>query len=296
MRSTRMGRTGHLMVAGVGLLVSPALAGPLPQGASTITVSYDGGPGPFSGARDYQGRLGDQTPLGQAPNISAFNSAGNQIGVFGRRADPILLADPERRAVLGENETLISHAFFKIDVNGDFFPGITEGGRVNVSIDNIQFAEPVTLLPETLMLHVKWNGDQVFEFGNQTGQYYQHLDDHFTATDPFRDFDLFNDPVTGGPIFFDGPVPNYVLGEPGFDWSVMGNGTDKLSLSFSFPYELLRNLEDVGHDVPPGLPAPHGFLEPFHFHVEYVVVPEPTTLALLLFGAGVLIRRSCTRR
>jgi hypothetical protein len=61
----------------------------------------------------------------------------------------------------------------------------------------------------------------------------------------------------------------------------------------SVPYERLRHFEDVGQEVPEDLPAPFGFLEPFHFHVEFVVssVPEPGAAVLLLGGSFYALRR-----
>jgi len=41
--------------------------------------------------------------------------------------------------------------------------------------------------------------------------------------------------------------------------------------------------------------APQGFLEPFHFHFEYAVSPEPGTLGLIAMGM-MLMGRRMTRR
>lgn len=266
------------------VVTNVALGGPTPTGMSTITVSYETNAGmvSFGSDRNYTGRLGDQTPLGNAPNISAFNSSGREIGVFGRRTAPILLANPKLPPVFRPNETLVSHAFFKIDNSGEFFPGLIEGGDLTVSIDNIQFSEPATIVEDTLMLHAKWRPEQ----SDLLDEIYIHIDDHYTITDSFRDFDTFLNH-----IFFDQPVSNYVLNEPDLAWTITGNGTDTLGLSLTFPYDLLRNLEETGQEVLPGLPAPQGFLEPFHFHIEYVVAPEPGSLALLLVGTLLAWRR-----
>ena len=86
-----------------------------------------------------------------------------------------------------------------------------------------------------------------------------------TASDPFRDYEAF---LNQG-VFSTFPHPDHVLADvtPVFDCSA---GTT-LQFTLTVPYHLLQNLEEEGHHPPPGLPAPHGFLEPFHFHCEYAV-------------------------
>ena len=113
-----------------------------------------------------------------------------------------------------------------------------------------------------------------------------------TGNDPFRDFEDFF-PL----IFTDFPI-NYELGSLSGDSAIeiFGDGTDTLGFAITFPYDRLRHFEDVDQEVPPGLPAPFGYLEPFHFHLEFVVstVPEPAT-ALILLG-GLLHGLGCRRR
>lgn len=120
---------------------------------------------------------------------------------------------------------------------------------------------------------------------------YCNLHSHYTLTEPFRGFSL----LSASAVFNSIPVPNHVLGASGLNVVVKGNGTNQLDLAASFPYEILRNLEEMGQDVPNGVPAPQGFLEPFHFHLEYVV-PEPATLALVLPGLGLVYRSRRRRR
>ena len=258
---------------------------PQPIGQSTITVMYEtaGGMEMYSGSRNYTGTGPvSATNLGSAPNIAAFNSANE----FGRRMN--VSRSPLYPHVLHPNETAITHAFFKKAGNEDaeFFPGIMEDGHVMISVENIQFDRAVAVDMDTLLLHTLWN-DQ----NDMQDMPYHHMHNLHTATEPFRELDDF---LAFGE-FVNHPAPNYLLANPDIEWSVMGNGTDTLSIMASVPYHALRNLEDLHHHgdrgIPDGLPAPHGFLEPFHFHIEYTVTPEPATLALLLVGGGWLLRR-----
>jgi len=273
----------------LSLCATGAWAGPVPLGTDTITVSYPTAAGivSYSGSRDYNGTsVSDATPLGAAPNIRAFNSYGNTLGVFGRRTDPALLTNPAHQHVLQPGESLMTHAFFKSDNNGDFFPGLVQGGSVTIRVDNMQFDQPVHVLEDTLLFHVKWN--------DQADGLYYTWDDHHTFTDPFRDFQDFRQ--VG--LFTTYPTDNFILGDDQISWSITGQGTDTLGFQAVIPYDAFRNFEETMpyQNVPDGLPAPQGFLEPFHFHLEYVVVPEPGTLALLGVGIGVGLWRRRGRR
>lgn len=277
----------------LGLCTAGAWAGPVPIGTDTITVSYptDAGIVSYSGSRDYNGTsVGDATPLGAAPNIRTFNSYGNTLGVFGRRTAPVLLTNPAHQHVLGPDESLMTHAFFKIDNNGDFFSGLIDGGSVTIRVDNIRFDQPVHVLDDTRLFHVKWN-DQADELPSP----YISLDDHRTPADNFRDFQDFRQ--VG--LFTTFPTDNFILGDDQISWTITGEGTDTLGFQTVIPYDAFRNFEETMpyQSVPDGLPQPQGFLEPFHFHLEYVVVPEPGTLALLGAGIGFGLwrrrRRAC---
>jgi len=297
MRATRINRRRLkqlAIAAATACLVAEgaSYAGPVPIEDALITVSYptaDGATASFSGSRNFSGSgPTDATVLGGAPNIRTFNSAGDSLGVFGRRAASVLLSNPLHAHVILPGESLITHAFFKTDNGGAYFPDLTEDGSVTISVANIKFAEPVHVVLDSLMLHVKWN-DQADAL---TSPYFQ-VDDHHTYAETFRDFDDFRQ----AGLFANFPTPNYVLGNQLIGWTIAGDGTDTLSIQAVIPYDVFRNLEetDPGQAVPPGLPAPQGFLEPFHFHIEYLVVPEPATLMLVGAGGLILIRQRRTR-
>jgi len=268
-------KTNHRKTIAVGMYVmitmgTTALAGPIPLGESTVTVSYptDSGNPSFSTDRDFRGTyFPDALPLGDAPNIKMFQA----VNAYGRRVN-VASQFPE---VIGDNESVVAHSFVKIDNNGDYFPGIPANGTVSVRIDNIRFSEPVRLDESTFLLHTFWDLNQ----SDQLHHYYDHPHNLHTLTDPFRneeEFHMAHEIVTD-------PAPHHVFGDLAPLTTITGQGTDTLSILVEIPYEMFKHLHEEGQMVPDGLPAPHGFLEPYHFHLEYVVaaVPEPGTIILL---------------
>ncbi len=269
----------------VSLPVVDSTAGPVfnpqPVGSSTMSIAYETNAGPveFSGLRTHSGTgLSDISNLGGAPNVGAF-SANNTLG---RRP----------ASAQGADETLMRHGFYKYDSSGlniadDFFPDMAPGSDITIAINNIEFDRPVQVQTDTALLHILWNIDQVDSLGlnaQNLPRAYLYGNNHHTVAD-FRDVpDFLNENV-----FHDNPVPNYNLGdiEPVFTQSQ----PNTISVSLTFPYEIFRHLEDDGLGVPNGLPGPAGFLEPFHLHLEYLVVPEPSAGMLLAIGAIALIRR-----
>ncbi|MFQ5463344.1 MAG: hypothetical protein ACE5E5_12060 [Phycisphaerae bacterium] len=271
----------------VGLLcigaAGAAHAGPVPIGSSTTTFSYTTANGlqTFVGSRDYTSSSpSDATPLATAPNVGTFNS----VNTFGRRTF-VAATGPQFDQVLTADESLITHAFFKFpgQFNADYFPGIVPGSNITVQVDGINFDAPVTVDHDTIMLHSLFADAQVQGLPSP----YFNLHNHEITSLNFRNFDDF---VSTG-VFSTFPVPNYVLGSNDLSVVFSGEGTNQLSVALTFPYSLLEHTEEFGQTVPDGLPAPQGFLEPFHFHLEYVVTPEPASLALLLPAALMVCRR-----
>ncbi len=276
----------YLVAVTCAIQLSPSVqAGPMPVGSSTTTVSYTttAGEQAYSAPINYAGQsLSDAVSLVGAPNIWSFNS----VNSFGRRP---FLATGGAPVLDTENETAVAHAFFKGFNDDDYFPGIAEGSDVTLNINNIAFDQPVSVDNSTVMLHILWRPVQADSLDSP----YSNLHNHHIPSAGFRDLAEFTAP---GRIFFDDPTQNYILSDQALSVTFTNNGPNILNLEVAFPYALLQNLEENGQTVPDGLPAPQGFLEPFHFHVEYVVTPEPATLALLGIGACVCSMRGNRRR
>ncbi len=251
-----------LAVAAMVLCATSAWsAQPMPLGSSTTTFSYETAAGvvSFSGPRTFDGTaIGSATILGAAENIQTFNS----VNTFGRRT-VVSNAHPE---AIGPDESLIAHAFFKIDVGAEYFPGLITNGNLTIAVDDITFPEPVTIDASTVMLHVLFNIEQA-DMILPIEEPYLNTHNHHTASVVFRDIDAFKN--VG--ILLDTPVGigDHVLGD--IVPVVTGNGTTNLSISLTFPYDKLKHLEQAAQTAPAPLPAPQGFLEPFHYHLEYIV-------------------------
>lgn len=262
-----MRRTAVASFLAVALIgVFPARASLIPLGPATTTISYPTTEGvvSFSGLRAFNGSFpSDATILDGAPNIKTFNS----VNTFGWRLQVPGAVYP--------GESVITNAFFKINNGQDYFPGLIPGGNLTLTVENIQFDQPAFIDESTMVLHTFWDVDQV----DQLPMPYLHPHGFKTATNPFRDLNLFL-----GALPF--PADHYVLDQ--FDPVITGNGTNTLGYTLTVPYDILKHIHESHHGqtVPPGLPAPQGFLEPFHFHVEFAVTPEPTSLLLLVTGAA----------
>jgi len=131
-------------------------------------------------------------------------------------------------------------------------------------------------------MHKMWPADQV----DMLESPYVNVQNHETDVVAFRDYEAFFPR-----LFTDEPIPNYRLDT--LDVSYFGDGTDTIGFEVTIPYHYLENFENVDQEVPEGLAAPFGFLEPVHFHYEFVVraVPGPGAAWLMLLGGPMLRRR-----
>lgn len=283
---------GLLWFCAVAAHAGPTLY-PVPVGENTTTITYgtiDGGSASYPVTLGYHGpgaSLNDIEHVPGSGNLGAFVA----YNALGRRSEVIPL-DP---AVQAPNETLMRHGVYKfsaasqINVGDDFFTDIDVEGNVTFSVENVTFDRPVQVRMNTLLFHTLWDIDQVdmlgFDEHGHPHAYNAHHNAHLVSG--FRNFSSFF--LGGSPVFVSSP-PNYALGD--ITPIVTHDAPNVINVSITFPYRLLTHLEDMGMGVPAGsnLPAPGGFLEPWHFHLEYLVVPEPG--AAMLFAGGLLLAGS----
>ncbi len=278
------------------LLTASVLAGPHPIGNATITVSYPMMSGETYTAvesRNFNGtNPSDATNFGDASNMSMFSS----VDVFGRRAH-VAQIFPE---VIAPTESLLTFSWYKIDNSADYFPDIAEDAMVTVKVEGIHFAEPVQFHEDTYLFHNLWDPAQ-FETAILRGLFETDMHGHYfhTLTDPFRNTDKFQQ--VPGEFSPPGEMEHQTFGDIGPMITLLGDGTDTIGfiaeipyMMFAHPHEMHDHMGDpLPGDPYEGLPAPHGFLEPYHFHFETLVsaVPEPGSLTMLCLGALALTRR-----
>lgn len=279
-------------------LVPPALAGPMPIGEATVTVSYQtmsGGTYTAIESRNFNGtNPSDATAFGDASNMSMFSS----VNVFGRRAH-VAQIFPE---VIAPSESLLTFSWYKLNTGADYFPDIAHDATVTVKVEGIKFSEPVTFHRDTYLFHNLWDSQQ-FETAILRGLFETDMHGHYfhTLTDPFRDTDKFQQ--VPGEFSPPGEMEHQSFGDLAPYISLQGDGTDTISFVAEIPYMMFAHPHEghgdhMGGDPYEGLPAPHGFLEPYHFHFETLVsaVPEPATLTLLAIGSCALAGRRSRRK
>lgn len=246
----------HFSLAAAALLafLAPALATSQPQQperpslllADTlhpplVTVSWatrGGGTTTLTGSRPYKSQ-GDKTLLGG--NIEAY------IALGGTRLD---------RGRGHPKSAFVRCGLYKLDSSKPFFEGIADDATITVAMSGIRMNQPAEPLVPSGLMHLKYMTSDLAACGiDSTGR------NLFVTVDP-------EDPIK----------VTVVDGSGRFGWldGAEGHGSAKgevqadgsITITFSFPYALLRHTKDPEQRTTPG-----SFFEPQHFHIEMELMP-----------------------
>ncbi len=154
---------------------------------------------------------------------------------------------------------VVRTGFYKIDNAKPFFDGATRDTEITVAFKGIRFNQPVDPRPETLVQHLKYDpGDmQACGLPGDAREQFNLVSTTDTLNDRVRPA---IDTRQGA---LDGSAD--ALG----DATVAIEEDGSVSMTLTFRYPALRNLRDPWKSDLPGT-----FLEPFHFHAEFEVLPE----------------------
>ncbi len=195
----------------------------------------------FAGDRAYAVDA-ERTPLGG--NISCYAAVGGTRLTKG--------AGHHRGAI-------VRVGFYKIDNAKPFFEGMTKDTEITVTMSGVRFNQPIDANPASLIQHLKYDQGDMQACGLPGDAREQ-----FNTADPR---DTLNDRVRPG-IDARLGVLKPGAGKLGSS-SVVETEDGSVTMTLTFRYPALRNLRDPWKSDLPGT-----FLEPYHFHAEFEVLPE----------------------
>lgn len=208
----------------------------------TVRISWptrQGGTTTLSAPRAYLSAE-ERTPLGK--NLESFAAVG------GTRVD-LAAADPRGHVVRA--------GFYKADKTKLLFEDMAPGGAVTIEMEGIRMTGAAECITESGVFHAKWD-NPLGVLGCLPAP--DQLNLYHTAS--------VSDDLNGRINEKNGRLG--VLGVSGsspITSQVRGDGT--LSIRAVIPYELFKHVTDPWMRSNPG-----DFSEPFHFHVEFQVMPR----------------------
>lgn len=217
-----------------------------------VRVSWplaDGGTATIEGKRGYLAPK-DRTPLGR--NLSAYVAMG------GTRLE-VGASDPKG--------AIVRVGFYKIDGSQWLFEDIAEGGAVTITLSGVKFQRPAAARPASLVHHAKFD-DPNSVLGCTSSSAAAARDsiiDLYNTADPA---DTLNGRIT---------PRNGRLGILHAEAGAGGSTTfttepdGSITMTCVIPYALFKHPDDPWLRSGPG-----DFVEPFHFHVEFEVLPTDT--------------------
>lgn len=218
----------------------------------TVTVSWplaSGGAATVSGERAYLAPK-DRTPLGR--NLSAYVAMG------GTRLE-VGASDPRG--------AIVRAGFYKIDGSQWLFEDIADGGAVTITLKGVKFQRPAAARPASLVHHSKFD-DPNSVLGCNASSASAARDaiiDHYNTADPSDTLSGRITPRNGrlGVLSADAGA--------GASAKFTTEADGSITMTAVIPYALFKHPDDPWLRSGPG-----DFVEPFHFHLEFEVLPTDT--------------------
>ena len=193
----------------------------------------------------------EREPL--AGNISCFVALG------GTRLD---------RGAGDPRGAVVRVGFYKIDVGAPFFADMKNGGDIEIELSGVRFNQPVEARVRTVLQHLKYTGAEAVACGLSSENV-----DFFNTADPSDDlrgkipheFARFGSLVPGA----EGGATTKDAAPGGSAVSIEPVADGSITMRLRVPYAMLRHARDPWKATVPGT-----FFEPYHFHVEFEVLPE----------------------
>jgi len=251
-------------IAGMALLVAMG-TGPLhlvdTSHVPTVSLSWTTGEGreiDLEVQRPYASKY-DRTHM--AGNVDCF------VAVGGTRID---------KGCGHPDGLVIRVGFYKRDNGELFFEGIESDGSLTIELANVLANQPDRPIPHTVIQHLQYTREDIEACGiGREGQ------DQFNTLHPEENLlgqlteantrfgALGGDMSDTGGTGDTGEGADEADGQPRGEVEFTREEDGTLTMRAVVPYAILRHLQDPWVRTEPGL-----FLEPYHFHIEFELLPD----------------------
>jgi|GEM_PF-1308301 len=186
--------------------------------------------------------------------------SGPERTFLGRNLDCFVAAGGVRttKGLTNPFGQVVRVGFYKADKGKPLFDDLADDAQITITLSGVRFNHPARPEPESVLLHAKFDARHVVEWGlkpNQVNLYTMR-----SKTD-----DL------GGAVTPDVGRLGALRGNGSGSVDLRAEPDGSVSMTAHIPYRLLHHVRDPSPGTSPG-----SFVEPFHFHVEFESMPEPT--------------------
>ena len=205
-----------------------------------------GGTATLEGERAYLAPK-DRTPLGR--NLSAYVALG------GTRLE-VGASDP--------GGAIVRAGFYKLDGNRWLFDDIAQGGAVTIQLTGVKFQRPAAARPASLVHHAKFDDpNSVLGCAASTATSTRDsIIDHYNTADRSDTLNGRITPRNGRMGVLDAAAG------AGASATFTTEPDGSITMTAVIPYTLFKHPDDPWLRSGPG-----DFVEPFHFHLEFEVLP-----------------------